>query len=108
MTDDMLREIFELQKEFQMIMGANMHSQSFLNMSTFACIVELSEMINETPWKPWKSPSILNRPNALEELADVFHFFINICLALQVTPEELYAAFKGKHAKNRKRQEEGY
>lgn len=65
---------------------------------------ELQEAIDETTWKPWstKSPAI-NREAYKGEMVDAFHFFMNMMLVEDITVEELFAAYKEKHDRNKAR-----
>lgn len=88
----------------------------FLTWNVTALNSELSEMLNEVGWKPWASSRHLNYPEALHEMVDAFHFFLNIMLAIGAwtdTPiDEIASEFSGyyqeKNAKNLQRQVDGY
>jgi dimeric dUTPase (all-alpha-NTP-PPase superfamily) len=58
----------------------------YLRFNVLALEDELHEMLNETSWKPWTRGSWINELNALGELADAWHFFLNIMLVLR--PQE--------------------
>lgn len=71
-------------------------------------------------WKPWKKAftEAQNKPlieltdnEVLElwyELVDVFHFFINMCLAVGLKPETLFNLYCAKSTENKLRQLRGY
>lgn len=78
---------------------------------------EAHEMLAELPYfKPWSKKSNNMSPEqrkeafdkAKEEFVDVFHFVINIALALRISPQELFAAYVLKNDVNHDRQKEGY
>lgn len=69
---------------------------------------ELSEFLGEIGWKPWATSRHINFEAAQGELVDAFHFFMNLCMAVDMTPEMLFEKYKAKRLKNIKRQEEGY
>lgn len=69
---------------------------------------ELSEFLGEIGWKPWATSRHINFEAARGELVDAFHFFMNLCMAVDMTPDMLYERYKAKRLKNIKRQEEGY
>ncbi len=48
-------------------------------------------------WKKWEK---FNREAALEELADVFFFLLELLIILEYTPEDFCQAFKNKWEKN--------
>lgn len=76
--------------------GINIHEDEFVDKRLFALKVELGEFSNETGWfKYWKKSHTMNRAKALEEHADVTHFFLSIGLSrkyhrfvLELKPEE--------------------
>lgn len=69
---------------------------------------ELSEFMAEIGWKPWATSRHINAEAAQGELVDAFHFFMNLCMAVEMTPEILFTKYKAKRLKNIKRQQEGY
>lgn len=107
-SKDMLVKMFEQQQTFQLRLANDIHSQAFVSTHTLAAIVELSEFLQETPWKPWKKHQELNKKKAIEELVDVWHFVINLSLAMGLTPAGLFEMFQQKHAENNSRQDRGY
>lgn len=84
------------------------NNQQFINDMVLAAIVELTEVLNETAWKPWKQQQESNLNKFSQELADVLHFFINLCIAGGISAEEMYNQFIEKNMINHKRQDEGY
>lgn len=59
--------------------------------------------------KPWKqTPREVNREEFLEELADAWHFFIELHIIAGVTPEEVFQAYFAKTLENKDRQASGY
>lgn len=69
---------------------------------------ELAEFMGEIGWKPWATSRHINFEAAQGELVDAFHFFMNLCMAVDMTPEMLFEKYKAKRLKNIKRQEQGY
>lgn len=69
---------------------------------------EMAEFMGEIGWKPWATSQHINFEAAQGELVDAFHFFMNLCMAVEMTPEMLYERYKAKRLKNIKRQEDGY
>lgn len=69
---------------------------------------ELAEFMGEIGWKPWATSRHINFEAAQGELVDAFHFFMNLCMAVDMTPDMLFEKYKAKRLKNIKRQEEGY
>ena len=108
---DKLERIFEKQKEFQgkadprALEDANIE---YIKDMILAAMDELTEVLRETPWKPWKKQQVFNREKYKEELVDLLHFFVNLCLAADITPLELYNEYMLKNEENHERQEKGY
>lgn len=77
---------------------------------------ELNEMLYELPFfKPWKDYSNMTDEQieegfmmARKELIDFVHFFLNIAIALKMSPEDVFNEYHSKNAENYKRQVEGY
>jgi len=105
---DMFQQMYRMQKRLQEKIGLNMHTQTQLNLQFIGAITELCEVLEQTAWKPWKESAKTNKPKAVEELVDVFHFVINLMLCLGVTPQQLFELYQKKHEENIRRQNEGY
>lgn len=89
--------------------------QRYINMMTLALIDEALEMLRETDYKNrelvefgWKDHKQENIENMQAELIDVFHFFLNLCIAAGLSPTILYDKYMAKNAENIKRMKEGY
>lgn len=88
----------------------------FIRWNTLALTDELHEMLGEVGWKPWASSQHVNHPEAMHEMVDAWHFFLNILLAIAaangLSITEMGTAFedyyKDKNAKNLQRQVDGY
>lgn len=136
-SSDPLKELFEAQRKTQTEdYGYNWEEVSktvgsvkkFVDWNYHAMQDEMREMYNglggvhsagSAAWKPWKSQHLatLEKPfddlteSELKELhmefADMSKFFINMCIAVRLTPEGLYNLFFAKHLENIRRQETG-
>lgn len=84
----------------------------YIRNMTLAAQVELSEFIQELPWKPWRAPNTrpdeIARERAVEELIDVVHFLANLFVALNVDASEIRESYEAKRAENVRRQAEWY
>lgn len=78
---------------------------------------ELHELMERLPHKNWKkyNRKVLDgwideeqRTETLFEYIDALHFFLNIGLILEFTPEEIFHYYIAKNLENHRRQEEGY
>ncbi len=114
---DMLREIFSMQAELNanIAQGRNLNftKEEWLQKNILAIISELSEVMDEVNFKWWKNKKPINDAALLEELTDVLHFFISMCIHAGVDADMLFAAYREKNRENFKRQQglsskEGY
>jgi len=120
---DMLVNIYKRQKElmdkYREIEGRpndeeiNLHTkegQRWLKDMAWRIVEELGEAMNCLKNKPWKQTEIRTDENHyLEELADAFHFFIELCILSGLTnPEELYILYFKKSEVNKFRQRSKY
>lgn len=96
---DKLKTMFDLQKDFQLKSGNGKFPRlDGEQVSTFALglIAEVGEVLQEYKgWKPWKNSDNYthNKDKCLLELADVFNFTIDLCLALDFDSDDIYRAF---------------
>jgi len=118
MTDvpnDSLEAIFFLQSELREFFlkytplgDMNQHERTgyyCLSLITEAC--ELLE--NVRGWKPHQSnPPPVDKENIKEEIADMFHFLVNICEEWGLNAEDVYEEYFKKNNENRRRQHNGY
>jgi dimeric dUTPase (all-alpha-NTP-PPase superfamily) len=61
-----------------------------------ALMPELSEVLNEINYKQHKANKPVDRDKLLEELIDVFKYYLNILLMWDITPREFVEMFKRK------------
>jgi dimeric dUTPase (all-alpha-NTP-PPase superfamily) len=80
----------------------------FIKDMILAATDELHEALGEVGWKPWATSKHINREAFVGELVDVFHFLVNLWLAVGATSEEVEIRYLAKANKNAKRQAEGY
>ena len=77
---------------------------------------EVNEMLYELPYfKPWKDYSTISSreyeagmDSARKEFIDLFHFVLNIALALDMSAQDIYTMYMVKNKENHRRQDEGY
>lgn len=89
----------------------------FIRWNVLALIAEMVEYLDETGWKPWATSQHINAEEALGELVDAWHFFMNILWAtegggLLGDADVLAEVFTGRYFKKREvnaqRQADGY
>lgn len=107
---DMLESIFIYQRDLQLKLNTfpDEWDEQYIKDMVLAAQVELTEILNETPWKPWKKQQDLHPSKYKEEIADLLHFVINLCLVARMTPKELYGLYVTKHSINKMRILEDY
>lgn len=106
---DKLEHIFELQKGFQDKIKRERQldysPDQWIQKQTLAMISELAELLEEVNFKWWKNPHELNNANIREELSDILHFFISMCLEAGMTADDLYQIYVDKNRENHDRQD---
>ncbi len=108
MAEDRLARIFALQKKFDDELaakrGLDYDLSTWMQKETLAIISELGEMLDEVQFKWWKDPEPIDTVKLREELVDVLHFFVSMCIKAGVGPEDLYQAYVNKNQENFRRQ----
>lgn len=70
---------------------------------------ELGEAMNCLKNKPWKQTQMeTDTIHFIEEISDAFHFFIEMCILIGLTPESLTDIYLRKSLVNKFRQESEY
>lgn len=84
----------------------------YIRTMILAAVVEMTEALDETRWKPWAKPDPtkppVNREKFRGELADVFLFLMNLMLAGDITAAEFMKAVDEKQTINIQRHKNGY
>lgn len=94
---------------------------AFIKENVLALENEIHEALGEVGWKTWATSNHINEDEYLGELVDVFHFFMNLILVLQMPAtetrtsitvndlaEEFTRRYFAKNARNTQRQLDGY
>lgn len=116
MQNDMLQEMLTIQRASQEQRGYFFESMSvdeaveYIRKHALYLQVELGEFLVELPgfkdWKKYDKNAAFPSYAAQEELIDVIHFLLNICLALGMSAEDLYNTYLRKAEINVKRLED--
>ena len=109
---DKLEDIFEKQRALDAFIAESRHlegagegiSSDWMQRKAIALLVELTEVLNEVNYKWWKNPKEIDENAVKEELIDVLHFFVSMCLSAGFTADELYARYAAKNQENIARQ----
>lgn len=114
---DMLEDIFKKQKEVNDLIKETKKSQGWnysynesewIDKLTSAMIAEAVELKEECNWKYWKKPKEIDKGAVKNELVDILHFWVSLCLKLGISPKEVYGVYLEKNEENRRRQKTGY
>ena len=106
---DKLDRIFEMQEKLNedIIEKRNLHDipdEKWIQMQTLAMLSEMAELIDEVNFKWWKNPKPVNSDNVKDELVDILHFFVSMCLRAHMSPDELFERYLSKNKENFDRQ----
>lgn len=106
---DKLEEIFALQIKFDKDLYerrklSGISFDEWAQKETIAIIAELCEMLNETNFKWWKNKKEVNMDAVKEELVDVLHFYISLCVKTGMDAAELHSLYLKKNKENFDRQ----
>lgn len=74
--------------------------QTWIQKYTLAMLSEMAELLDEVNFKWWKNPKPLDSPLLKEELVDILHFFLSMCLAAGLDAEEMYHIYLMKNKEN--------
>lgn len=107
--DDKLDVIFSLQnaldRDIEQRRGLEGISRDeWLQKDAIAILVELGELLCEVNYKWWKNKKPVNEDAAREELVDVLHFLISMCIRMGMTADDLYNGYVSKNKENFDRQ----
>lgn len=112
---DQFEQMYEAQYTLQrdtfghdLVMLTQEERVEFIKNMTLALADELHEALGEVGWKPWATSRHINEDAFKGELVDAFHFFMNLMIAVQMEPDELYEKYMKKRLRNILRQEQGY
>ena len=108
--NDMLEQIFLMQQALddkieksRGLEGISM--EKWLQMQTLAMVSELAELLQEVNFKWWKNPIEINQDNVKEELCDILHFFVGMCIRAGLGADELFEKYCQKNNENFLRQQ---
>lgn len=119
---DKLNIMFNEQKKLQHDLGTidkyehNFSAkQQYINQMILACQEELVEIMRETAYKNpdyvlfgWKKGQQFNRENYKNEIIDLWHFVMNLCIVVDMDADEFYELYCIKNKINHERKQNGY
>lgn len=106
---DKLENIFEWQNKFDSELMQrrgleNISMEQWIQKETLAMLSELSELIDEVNFKWWKNEQPVDTNKVKDELVDILHFFVSMCLKTGMSAEELHQRYLDKNKENFDRQ----
>lgn len=107
---DKLDKIFEMQKALnddiiERRQLEKVTSQEWIQKHMIAMFCEVAEVLEETNYKWWKNEKEIDSSKLKEELVDVLHFFVSMCLNAGLSSEELFDIYMQKNNENFLRQQ---
>lgn len=107
---DRLEKMMEIQEALNQTIRdkRNLHDVSpmeWMQKYTLAMLSEMAEMLDEVNFKWWKNSKEVDFPALKEELVDILHFFLSMCLVSGMDAEEMYQIYLRKNEENIRRQE---
>ncbi|MCL1963666.1 MAG: dUTPase [Firmicutes bacterium] len=79
--------------------------EEWIQKHTLAMLSEMAELLDEVNFKWWKNKKPVDQGAVREELVDILHFFVSMCLRAGMDSGELYDRYMGKNEENFKRQD---
>lgn len=106
---DKLENIFEYQKRFdtELCDTRGLHDipmEQWIQKETLAMLSELAELIDEVNFKWWKNAKPVDTGKVKDELVDILHFFVSMCLKTGMDADELHRRYLDKNRENFARQ----
>lgn len=115
---DKLENIFKYQKMFDSELAerrglTDIKMEVWIQKETLAMLSELAELIDEVNFKWWKNEKPVDVDKVKDELVDILHFFVSMCLKTGMDAGELHQRYLDKNKENFARQhgksvKEGY
>ena len=94
---DKLENIFKYQDMFDSELAerrglSGIPMEEWIQKETLAMLSELAELIDEVNFKWWKNQKPVDTGKVKDELVDILHFFVSMCLKTGMDAEELHTA----------------
>ena len=105
---DKLDKIFEMQKALDGYIAEN-RSLNFtvdewVQKKCLAMISEISELLCEVNFKWWKNKKEIDVKAVKEEIVDILHFLVGMCINAGMTADEMFEIYYNKNKENFDRQ----
>jgi dimeric dUTPase (all-alpha-NTP-PPase superfamily) len=113
-SPDQLRELFRMQQALNERIGVRTGGMSDAEKTQWvlnycrAMTQEIAELTDSVPWKWWAKYQKFDQQNARVEVVDLFHFLISLAQVLDMSADDVFAAYAKKNQVNVQRQDSGY
>lgn len=105
---DKLDRLFEMQAGLDGYItkerGLNYSKAEWIQKRCLAMLAEAAELMDEVGYKWWKNPREQNDTAIKEELVDILHFFLGMCIDAGMTAQEMFDIYMDKNKENFARQ----
>ncbi len=105
---DKLDTLFEMQAALDRYITEERHlgftPAEWIQKRILALLSELAEVLDEVRFKWWKNAEPIDADALKEELVDVLHFYIGMCVDAGLSADELYEIYLRKNKENYDRQ----
>ena len=106
---DKLENIFKYQQMFDSELHerrglGDISMEVWIQRETLAMLSELAELIDEVNFKWWKNEKPVDVDKVRDELVDILHFFVSMCLKTGMDADELHRRYLDKNKENFARQ----
>ncbi|MCH5155921.1 MAG: dUTPase [Clostridiales bacterium] len=107
-TEDKLDVLFRMQSGLDAYIrekrNLNYTKGEWVCKKALALMVELGEVVEEAKYKWWKNATEIDEAKLKEEIVDVLHFFLGMCIDSGMTSDELFEIYLKKNKENYDRQ----
>ena len=107
-TEDKLDVLFRMQSGLDAYIrekrNLNYTKGEWVCKKALALMVELGEVVEEAKYKWWKNATEIDEAKLKEEIVDVLHFFLGMCIDSGMTSDELFEIYLKKNKENYERQ----
>lgn len=106
---DKLEAIFAMQKTLnddivRLRSLEGITDEEWIRKNVLAMVSELGELLDEVNFKWWKNEKPVDGNAVREELVDILHFFISMCLKAGMDADALFEGYVTKNRENFDRQ----
>ncbi len=78
--------------------------EEWIRKNVLAMVSELGELLDEVNFKWWKNEKPVDPSAVREELVDILHFFVSMCLRAGMDADALFSGYVAKNRENFDRQ----